>query len=833
MLGDASTGGPARHRPPAALALIVIIVVSLTVPTTGQVIGPGAVTERGTAALPVHPAPSLGANASPGPLEEAVHSLQSGDTPLSTTPMRCQRGSTAAEATCATPNPSFLATSGTLNLTRQLPQWYQLPAGPPGPTARAWASLAYDGADGYVVLFGGYSHDSQVYGDTWTYANGTWTQLNVHPSPSPRAGAAMAFDPGDGYLVLFGGLSYAGPDQGLSSQTWTFHQGAWSEAFPSSVPAARYGAAMAYDTADQYLVLFGGSSGSHDLNDTWSYQGGQWTNRSTGSSPSPRADPLATYDGRDGYLLFFGGQSGDLALNDTWAFEAGEWTELHPAGTPAVLAAEAMTYDPYTGNVVLFGSSPSSDSGGSTWTFAAGTWTERTVQAGPAPHLGATASFDASDGYLFLYDGESDVGTLSNVWAWEAPILSATSAPDSLYTGGSASFSAAARSPSGDLRFAWTPLSSGLTCTPAEGTTTLCTALDPGAASLLVNVTDGSGAWTAGTISVTVTPLPTVSAPVVSAENVDVGETFEVTSSATGGMGQYTWSWSGLPPSCSGLNTATVRCTADIPGPLSITASVTDSQGRAASSRPTPIGVFADPELGQPTASASAVDVGQDFNVSALPSGGISPFSWSWSYGAQIRCSAGTGPGLQCLALSAGRVNVSASIRDAGGIAVTSRLLGIPIFAPPVARLSVSPGNAIGRGSAVYFVGYVSDGAGDNRYLWNAGHLGCSPETGPTLVCRPMTPGVYTVRLTVLDRANGSANASAKVTILGSGPSSGGGHTTPPSYWPYLLLALVIVAAALVGFGLLVRRPARSGPPTEGPLPAHDMVGRDPPVHPP
>ena len=44
--------------------------------------------------------------------------------------------------------------------------------------------MAYDAADGTVVLFGGQGRSGSL-GDTWTWDGSAWTQ--AHPSTSPPA----------------------------------------------------------------------------------------------------------------------------------------------------------------------------------------------------------------------------------------------------------------------------------------------------------------------------------------------------------------------------------------------------------------------------------------------------------------------------------------------------------------------------------------------------------------------------------------------------------------------------------------------------------------------
>jgi hypothetical protein len=94
---------------------------------------------------------------------------------------------------------------------------------PRAPVARTRASMAYDEADGYVLLFGGL--EVGLLGDTWKYANGIWTPLHPTVSPAPRASASMAYDQADGYVVLFGGLNLTGV---TLDDTWTFAGGVWT-----------------------------------------------------------------------------------------------------------------------------------------------------------------------------------------------------------------------------------------------------------------------------------------------------------------------------------------------------------------------------------------------------------------------------------------------------------------------------------------------------------------------------------------------------------------------------------------------------------------------------
>jgi hypothetical protein len=74
--------------------------------------------------------------------------------------------------------------------------------------------------------------------------------------PAARTAAAMAFDAANGTMVLFGGYGVHGP----LSDTWTWDGFSWTEQHPSTSPPARGGSLMAYDANSHALVLLGGNN---------------------------------------------------------------------------------------------------------------------------------------------------------------------------------------------------------------------------------------------------------------------------------------------------------------------------------------------------------------------------------------------------------------------------------------------------------------------------------------------------------------------------------------------------------------------------------------------
>lgn len=147
------------------------------------------------------------------------------------------------------------------------------------------------------------------------------------PGPQGRYEAAVAFDSARNRMVMFGGLN----EVGVQSTTWTLTEGRWSR-LPDPGPPARQGAAMAYDAERDRIVLFGGEvEGGESCSATWELAGDQWE-RVDAPGPSCRTHPAMTYDAEARRVLLFGGATeggcAEGACQETWAYD-GAWTRLH------------------------------------------------------------------------------------------------------------------------------------------------------------------------------------------------------------------------------------------------------------------------------------------------------------------------------------------------------------------------------------------------------------------------------------------------------------------------------------------------------------------------
>jgi len=188
------------------------------------------------------------------------------------------------------------------------------PAASPSP--RTGHAMAYDETRRRLVLFGGgYSYVGFL--DTWEYDGTTWTGMRSDVLPEPVVGHAMAYDAARERVVLFGGRR---EDTTLSCGTWEYDGTGWTEVVPDTSPPARFGHAMAYDAARARVVMFGGQGDRGDLGDTWEYDGTTWTQtadaRLVVTSPAARSFHAMAFDSARERVVLFGGSD----FTDTWEY---------------------------------------------------------------------------------------------------------------------------------------------------------------------------------------------------------------------------------------------------------------------------------------------------------------------------------------------------------------------------------------------------------------------------------------------------------------------------------------------------------------------------------
>jgi hypothetical protein len=372
------------------------------------------------------------------------------------------------------------------------------PPGLPNPSLRILPSMTYYPSGHEVLLFGGFGC-ALVCQDTWSFAQSKWTELISNSSctatscPSPRAYAMMAYyAPLNAVLLFGGGVSFFGVTH-TYGDTWLFYSGQWHNITSTAGPAPspRWAASLAWDSLDNYVLLFGGAlAGGQTLGDTWTFNG-TWHNisASLSASPLPRAGAAMT-DSPSGYILLFGGEewngATDVVLYDdpgscflqhvSWWYYQGQWiimkysscpnvpriSTFTPPGFPSPCGRvnAALGWSPKNDRFVLYGGygavwTSGAHCGGTaydylndTWSYlappggASGTSTMSnwgyTGDSGDPSNRSATGyATDFTGNYFEIFGGEYAAGGFNSTWRYYSVVHAKLTGPTSLQTNAS------------------------------------------------------------------------------------------------------------------------------------------------------------------------------------------------------------------------------------------------------------------------------------------------------------------------------------------------------------------------------------------------------------
>jgi len=298
------------------------------------------------------------------------------------------------------------------------------------PTKRAWPGMAYDSANKKVILFGG-AYENDYKDDTWAYdvASNIWTTMNPSTKPSARERITMVYDSSNNLIILYGGC--VGSSQ-FVDDTWVYDvdTNTWTEKNPSNHPNVEVEYALAYDSKNDLVVLFGGihNGGGSFLDETWVYdvKNDIWTQKTPSNKPSGRGYFDMTYDSVNNKIVLFGGYEGNSKYSDeTWLYDLKEdnWTQKNPTKKPLARSNHRMTYDPANNNVVLFGGQDGSNNDmNDTWFYdvASNKWTQKNPSTKPSARRVPGMAYDSANKKVVLFGGVTAEGVNYNdTWLYD------------------------------------------------------------------------------------------------------------------------------------------------------------------------------------------------------------------------------------------------------------------------------------------------------------------------------------------------------------------------------------------------------------------------------
>jgi hypothetical protein len=231
-------------------------------------------------------------------------------------------------------------------------------------------------------------------------------------TPSVRAHHAVAYDEAQERVILTGGSTPRDGGQRFEffDDTWAFDGARWTSLGNSGAQIS--GMRLAWDSKNRRMISFGGflpTNTSVALVREW--RDGAW--RTIGNhEQQPTTEGGFVYDARRDRFVAFGGSAGRGQFNgDTWEWDGATWTKFNGSGPPARMS-HSMVYDARRQRTVLFGGMTGQPGSrptmlNDTWEFDGRQWTQ--VQGdGPSPRHGAATAYDSRRGVLVLFGGYGD-----------------------------------------------------------------------------------------------------------------------------------------------------------------------------------------------------------------------------------------------------------------------------------------------------------------------------------------------------------------------------------------------------------------------------------------
>ncbi|MCI4354164.1 MAG: hypothetical protein L3K06_02220, partial [Thermoplasmata archaeon] len=240
-----------------------------------------------------------------------------------------------------------------------------------------------------------------------------------------------------------------------------------------------------------------------------------------------------------------------------------------------------------------------------------------------------------------------------------------------------------------------------------------------------------------------------------------------------GGTAPYGFSYTSLPPGCSGTG-ATIACQPTAIGTYSVGVTLTDIYALLAQATTTVV-VARLPSIATFGVAPSEIDVGMTATFTTTLSGGTAPISYVYN-GLPLGCVTADVATLPCSPSAASLSLVGVTATDAFGQAASSQVTLTIDAAATVSQIS-----ATRTALDVHLTTTLSataTGTGWIGYSWSGLPTGCSSTNSSSIACTPTAAGIANVSLVIVDSVGGRANASL---LLGVAAAPGAAVTANPS----------------------------------------------------
>ena len=372
------------------------------------------------------------------------------------------------------------------------------------------------------------------------------------------------------------------------------------------------------------------------------------------------------------------------------------------------------------------------------------------------PSITNVTTSNAGDYDVVITDanGCNSVTGTTTVVINENPIIDNISSSSPVCEDGTLNLSVAAIGGTGPYTYSWSG-PDGFTSTDQNPTITNVTTLNSGTYDVVITDANGCGSTT-GSVSVVINENPVID-NISNNGPVCAGSTLNLSVTVSGGTGPYTYSWSGPDGfSSTDQNPSITNVSTSNTGDYDVV--ITDANGCNSVTGTTTV-VVSDPVIDNISNDGSVCE-GANINLSVSASGGIAPYTYSWS-GPDGFSSTDQNPSITNVAVTnAGNYDVT--ITDSNGCTVTGSTTVVINENPTIDNIS-SNSPVCEDGTLNLSVAAIG-GTGPYTYSWSGPDGFTSTDQNPTITnVTTLNSGTYDV---VITDANGCGSTTGSVSVV-------------------------------------------------------------------
>src|SRR5207302_1963561 len=181
-------------------------------------------------------------------------------------------------------------------------------------------------------------------------------------------------------------------------------------------------------------------------------------------------------------------------------------------------------------------------------------------------------------------------------------------------------------------------------------------------------------------------------------------------------------------------------------------------------------------QVSRPILRTDSVDVGQLASFTCNATGGIPPFTYSWTFGDG---SIATGQNVTHTFSSPGTADVQCTVIDSLQTTSQNATSIVVLSDPSINLLAVNP-TSVDLGQTVTFAVEATGGSTDYTYEWMNLPPGCNSGNTASISCQPTTTGTFEVAVNITD-SNGFTISSSPVMITVNPDPTANIIASPPS----------------------------------------------------